>query len=241
MAYIIEGTMYPNDEGEYDDGIESLTKVASLEIAQDDALSDDGYVPYVWTEGGGSQKQLFVKVLYLDRQKNTRQGLVLPFRFVCKVKDPTIYGATLKTATTQGVDPSTSSGSALYSFEYPIIYGASTYSVTNTATNNGNLPVYPVSVTVNGPVNNPIVTNVTTGEYIKFSTNLASSSNVLVITYDKDSLSAAVDGNSVLNTKDSGTTWFKIQPGGNEISLSGSSIGSGAYVEVKYRDGYPLS
>lgn len=241
VAYIIEGTMYPGDEAEFDSGLRQLTKVASLEVAQDDNLSDNGYVPYAWTESNGNQKQLFVKVLWVDRKKTTRQGLVLPFKFVCKVKDPTIYGVTLKSATTEGIDPTTTSGAALYDFSYPIVYGASTYSVSSTATNDGSIPVFPVSITVNGPVNVPKITNETTGEYIEINTNLNTDSDVLIISYDKDTLIAEKNGVSVLSAVTAGNTWFKLQPGGNEISLSGSSIGSGAYVEVTFRDAYPLS
>lgn len=238
--YVIEGTMYPGSESEYDAGLESLRKVASLEISQGDAASDEGYVPYIFTEFSET-KQIFMKVLYVDIPETTRKGLVQPFRLIAKVKDPTIFGGTLKTASTQGSDPTTASGTAIYPFEYPIIYGASTYSVTSTATNTGDLPAFPVSITVVGPVNSPIITNETTGQFIQVNTNLASSSNVLRITYTKDSLVVEVDGVSVLKDVTTASNFFKIEPGGNEITLSGSSIGSGAYVEVKYYDTWPLS
>lgn len=237
-VYTIDGTMYPGGESEYDEGLRALRKVASLEVSQDDALSDDGYVPYKWTDAGGD-KVLFVKVLYVQIIEDTRKGLVQPFRFICKVKDPTIYTEDLATASTITSDPTTASGSAIYSFSYPIIFGASTYSVTSTATNTGDLPVYPATIKVVGPVNNPTITNTTTGESILVTTNLSSTSNILLINYGKDFLSVEKDGVNVLD-QTSGT-FFKLQPGGNEITLSGSSIGSGAYVEVTYRSGWPLS
>lgn len=239
-AYVIEGVMYPGSEAEYDSGIEALRKVASLDVSQGDALSDEGYVPYNWTEANGN-KQLFLKVLYADIREDTRKGLVQPFRLICKVKDPTIHGATLKTATTEGSDPSTSSGTAIYSFSYSIIYGASTYSVSATATNDGDMEAYPQLIRIVGPVNNPIVTNTTTGEFIQVNSNLASSSNVLLIQYDKDSVDVTLDGNSVIDTVTAASTYFKLNTGGNALTLSGSSIGSGAYVRVTFYDAYPLS
>lgn len=238
--YIIEGTMYPGGESQYDAGLESLRKVASLEIAQGDALSDDGYVPYIFNEFSEA-KQIFMKVLYVDVPETTRKGLVQPFRLVCKVKDPTIFGGTLKTASTQGSDPTTASGSAVYSFAYPIVYGASTYSVTSSATNNGDLAGFPANITVRGPVNSPIITNETTGKFIQVNINLATTSNFLRINYDKDGLTVEADGVSALNSVTSASTFFKLEPGGNEISLSGSSIGSGAYVQLTYYDTFPLS
>lgn len=237
-VYVLDGIMYPGGESEYDSGLAALRKLASLDIQQDDPLSDDGYVPYVFSEFS-QDKQIFMKVLYVQVPESTRKGLVQPFRLICKIKDPVIYGSTIKIASTQGTDPSTTSGSGIYPFSYPIVFGASTYSVTSAATNTGDLPVYPLSITVYGPVNTPVITNDTTGESIRVEENLGSSSNILRISYDKDSLTSTVDGVNVLGSTSG--TFFKLRPGPNEITLTGSSIGSGAYVEVTYRDGWPLS
>ena len=238
--YVIEGVMYPGGESEYDAGLAKLRKLASLEVSQEDVLSDEGYVPYVFTEFE-RDKQIYMKVLYVDIPENTRKGLVQPFRLICKVKDPTIYAATSSQADTGEADFTTASGTALYSFAYPIIYGASTSSVTVDANNIGDLPVYPVGITITGPVNSPKVTNGATGEYIEVGVNLATSSNSLVIAYDKDSLVVERDGVSVLNSVTSASTYFKIQPGSNEISLTGSSISDTARAVVSFRSGWPLS
>lgn len=414
-AYIIEGIMYPGGESDYDLGLRSLRKLASLDVSQEDILSDDGYVPYLFSEFN-TTKQIFVKVLYVDIPENTRKGLVQPFRLICKVKDPTIYGGTAKQASTQGGSPVSSgtytnlitnpslevdtvgwavggtvgasierstvefyvgvaslklttstalgnqqatinltglsigatyavqmkvkgtvgqkvfgftgfsgysdytevtlvsgwntlrwntvatgtsgtleignfyigdvyidavlvesgsgyveyfdgattdtatntyawtgtanaststrtlfgSGTAIHPFSYPIIYGASTSSVTTNADNVGDVPVYPISINIHGPVNSPKITNESTGEYIQVITNLATTSNELVISYDKDSLRVEKDGNSVLNLVSTASTFFKLQPGGNIISLTGTSIGSGAYATLSYYDGFGL-
>lgn len=237
-VYVLDGIMYPGGESEYDSGLAALRKLASLDIQQDDPLSDEGYVPYVFSEFS-QDKQIFMKVLYVQVPESTRKGLVQPFRLICKIKDPIIYGSELKLASTEDSDPTTASGSAVYDFSYPIIFGASTYSVTSAATNTGDLPVYPVGITVYGPVNTPVITNDTTGESIRVEQNLSSSSNILRISYDKDTLVATVDGVNVLGSTSG--DFFKLRPGENEITLTGSSIGSGAYVEVSYRDGWPLS
>jgi len=240
MAYIIQGKMYPSGEADWSTGLAALRKLSSLDVEQADASSDQGYVPYIFNENG-QQKQLNVKVLYVDTQKSTAQGLITPFRLVCKVKDPTIYGYPSKTASTQGTDPTTGGGAAVYSFTYPVIYGASTYSVTNTAHNLGDISTYPQSIQVYGPINTPTITNVTTGEFITVNQNLVSSSNVLTISYDKDSLSVELDGNSVLDSVTDSSTYFKLQPGDNQITLSGTTIGSGAYCVVNYADAFALS
>lgn len=239
-AYVIQGKMYPSSEADYSTGLAALRKLANLEVEQADNASDSGYVPYVYTENSNS-RQIFLKVVYVDIREDTRQGLIQPFTLVCKIKDPTIFGSPSKSASTQGTDPTTVGGTAIFPFTFPIIFGASTISVSNTATNSGTIPVYPSSIVIHGPINNPTVTNTSTGEYITVSQNLSSSSNVLTITYDKDSLSIDLDGNSVLSSVTSASTYFKLQPGANTITLTGSTISSGAYVVVNYYDAYALS
>lgn len=233
--------MYPGSELESDQGLRALRKLASLDISQDDADSDSGYVPYVWTENSSTQKQLFMKVLYVDIRETTRKGLVQDFRLICKIKDPTIHGASLKTMSTEAVDPTTTTGSAEVPFIVPVIVGASSGTVSDTATNNGDLPAYPQSIVINGPVNTPTVTNTTTGEFITIGENLASSSNQIVITYDKDTLTCTLDGDNVLASVSDTSTFWKLRPGANSIDLTGTSIGSGAYVKVTFYDSWPLS
>jgi len=239
-AYVIEGIMYPGSEFEYDTALQRLRKVASLEISQADATSDDGYVPYMWTEAT-TNKQVFVKVLYVDIREDTRKGLVQPFRLICKIKDPTIFSETLLQASTLEGSFSTATGSAIYPFAYGIVYGASTSTVSAVADNDGDLPTFPVSINIYGPVNSPILTNTTTGEFIQVTSNLGSVSNQLVITYDKDSLIVELDGNSVLSQVTATSTFFKLQPGENIIQLSGSSISDTAYATLSYRSAWPLA
>lgn len=239
-AYIIEGIMYPGGVSNYDVGLRVLRKLASLDVQQADVLSDDGYVPYVITEFS-TTKQIFLKILYVDLPENTRKGLVQPFRLVCKIKDPTIYGTTIKQASTGDADFTTASGSAVYPFSYSIIYGASTSSVSADANNEGDIPVYPIGISINGPVNNPKITNTTTGEFIQVNVNAALSSNVLSIAYDKDSLRVELDGISVLDQVTATSTYFKIEPGSNVFTLTGSSIGSDAAAVVSFYDGFALS
>jgi hypothetical protein len=238
-GYVIEGIMYPGTESQYDEGLRTLRKLASLDFAQSDALSDDGYVPYLFNEYGTS-KQIFMKVLYVDVPENTRKGLVQPFRLICKVKDPTIYGGTLKQASTGAASFGVALGTAILPHTFPLVFGASTASVSSAATNAGDIAVYPVSINIFGPVTNPKITNATTGEFIQVNTNLVSSSNQLIIAYDKDSLSVEADGISVLDDVTTSSTWFKLEPGTNILTLTGSSISSGSYATVSYYDGFGL-
>lgn len=240
VSYIIQGKMYPASENSYDAGLIKLRTVASLDINQDDILSDSGYVPYIWQDFS-NQKQIFMKPIYVEISETTKQGFVQPFMIVAKIKDPTIYQADLQTASTGAADFSTSTGAAVYPFTYPIVYGANIFSVTAVAENIGTIPVYPVSVTVNGPVTNPVITNNATGEYIEVDVTLTSDTDQLNITYDKDTLDINLNGTGVISKLQSGSTLFKIQPGSNTITLSGQSVGTGAVAVLTFYSGWPLS
>jgi len=240
-AYVIEGKMYPDSEATFSTGLAAIRKLGSLDFSQNDSATDSGYVPFVYSENGTDNRQIFLKVIYVDIREDTRQGLVQPFRLLCKIKDPTIYGYPSKTASTQGTDATTLGGSLVFPVSLPVVVGASNVTVTSTATNNGNIATYPSSIVIHGPINTPRVTNAANGEYIEVSSNLAATTNVLTITYSKDSVTVELDGNSVLDLVSSGSTWFKLKPGANQITLSGSSVGSNCYVDVNYYDAYSLS
>lgn len=247
VVYLIEGTMYPRSQSTYDSGLNALRNVANVDLNQTDSnggtvFTNDGYVPYMWgTAAGALAQQLFVKPLYVLAAETTKQGYVVPFKMFCKVKDPTIYGGTLQTASTASGNPTSTTGSAAYPFSYPIAYGATYYSVTATATNNGTVPTNPQSIDVYGPVTNPKITNGATGEYIQVNVTLNSSTDHLQIIYAPDYLAVTLNGVNNLNNVTSDSTYFKIHPGGNGISLTGSSISSGSYCTVTYYDGYSLA
>lgn len=246
-VYLIVGTMYPRSQDTYDTGLNALRDVANLDLNQTDTnvgtvFSNDGYVPYIWGDASGDlSKQLFLKPLYVQAAESTKQGYVVPFRLYCKVKDPTIYSANLITASTIDGTPGNTTGSAAYPFTYPIAFGATYYTVSATATNKGTVPVYPQSIDVYGPVTNPKITNGATGEFIQVNCTLNSSTDHLQIQYAKDYLSVTVNGVNNLQNVTSDSTYFKLKPGGNGISLTGSSISSGSYATVAYYSGYSLA
>jgi len=239
-SYIIQGKMYPASESSYDAGLVALRSVCSLTLNQADILSTDGYVPYVWGDYADS-KQIFMKPLYVELSETTQQGFVQPFTILCKIIDPTIYSATLNVASTGQANPSTSTGSAVYSFTYPVVYGSTLFTVSATCNNIGTLPVYPVTITVTGPVTTPTITNEATGEFITVNTTLSSGSDQLNITYNDTTLDINKNGVNINNALTATSTLFKIHPGSTTIQLSGSSVGTGAVAQVEFYSGWPLS
>lgn len=235
--FVLEGTMYPDDEDYFAEGRYALKSLASPQISQDDADSDQGYVPYKWTDN--TAKQLFVKVLYVDLPENSRGGIKQPFRLWCKLKYPVIFSQAVE-STNLGQSTSTTTGGSYLPFVLPVVLGSTTYSSNGSISNFGKIGTYP-TITIYGPINQPRITNNTTGEYLEFNSNLTSSSDVLRITYDQDSLTAELNGNSVINKQTSGSTYFKLISGINNLTLSGSTISSGAYATVSANSAWPLS
>lgn len=246
-TYVIQGTMYPRSQSTYDSGLNKLRDVANVELEQADInagnlFNNNGYVPYSWGDSNGAlSKQLFVKPLYVMASETTKQGYVVPFKLICKIKDPTIYGGTLKTASTAQGTPGATIGSAIFPFAFPLAFGATYYTVSAAAINNGTVPTYPQSIDVYGPVTSPIITNTATGEFIKVAVTLSSVGDHLQIQYGKDYLSVTLNGVNNIKNVSSDSTYFKIKVGGNNISLSGSSISSGSYATLNYYDGFSLA
>lgn len=237
--YVIKGVMYPKDDASYYTGIAALRTVCSLDKQQNDDIGEDsGYVPYTWEESSDS-KTIFVKALYVQITEDTRQGYVQPFTIYLKIKDPIIYGNEVKVASTQTSDPTSTTGAAVYPMEYPVVIGSTLYDVNSTAINNGNIPCYPVSIDIYGPINKPRISNSANGESLTVDVNLTNANDLLHIAYNNYKLEVTLNGINFIH-KVSGT-YFKVEPGTNIITLSGSSIGGGAYATLTYRDSYALA
>lgn len=240
-VYVIKGTMYPKDDVSYYDGIAALRAACSLDLQQNsDYNIDSGYIPYTWEESSDT-KLLWVKALYVQISEDTRQGYVQPFTIYCKIKDPIIYGNELKLASTLASDATTTTGAAAYPIEYPIVFGSTLFDVTSVASNRGNIPSYPVSIEVRGPITNPKVRDSLTGQYIQVTTTLNTVNDVLHIEYNNSKLVVTVNGVKSNHLVTTASTYFKIIPGDNIITLSGSTIGIGAYAVISYRDSYALA
>lgn len=241
--YVLTGIMYPANESSYDVGRQQLAAVSSLDIEQMDPYSnDEGYVSYSWGDAlnATNSKQLFLKVLYCNMMENTQQGLQQPFQLVCKIKDPTIYGFTLKTASTAQANPTSTVGTFVLPTILPAPIGVTMYTVTTDANNIGNIASYPQAVTIYGPVTNPIVTNAATGEFIQVNATLSSDTDVLIIEYSKDAFTLTKNGVDYAQYLTNDSTLFKIHPGDNVITLSGG-LSTGAYCTVTYYDSWAMA
>lgn len=107
-------------------------------------------------------------------------------------------------------------------FEIPFILGSG---VTGdvVVTNNG-ISTYP-TITLNGPLTNPQVKNLTSGEFIKLNLTINSGNQVVI---DVENKTIVLNGTTnVLYTKSAGSSWWQLLNGNNTIRLSTSIAGEG--------------
>jgi hypothetical protein len=152
----------------------------------------------------------------IEREAPNRTSLL--FQVPLLAVDPRKYGQTLKTDSAQ---LSTASGLAP-PFTPPILLPDSTGGVnTLTMTNDGGFGSPPLFL-IQGPVGNPMLTDLATGRYMRWAVSL-SSSDILVV--DTFALSSYV--NLVYYPLDWGSTWIEVQPGTTTLMFSGDVIGAG--------------
>jgi phage-related protein len=107
--------------------------------------------------------------------------------------------------------------------------------------NDGDAPA-PIYIEFFGPADNPIITNNTTGEYIKVNQSLAEGEFMRVDTTpgNKSVEFVSPDGTvtNVFNWIDLGSTFFQLAIGENEIEYSADNDIQGAIVNIRYNKLY---
>lgn len=256
--FIIEGKAYPSVDSDYDLMRRALRKVASLTIEQADSQADQGYVPYSWQETDGA-KQMYVKVMYCDMMETTRQGLIQPFKLVCKIKNPIITSVAAKVATISiaggsnntggfaipmaiplSINTSTGGGASGFPFGFPVAFGGTKTTGSGTISMTGDLPAYP-AFQIFGPISKPKIVNVTTGQFIELDVVLSSPSDTAVISYSTSGITINAAGQNAYSKLTTGSTLFTLPTGNNTFTLSGSSVGAQAYATVTAFDTWPIS
>ena len=122
-----------------------------------------------------------------------------------------------------------------YNRTYPLSYGGGIASNYTSIVNNGWATTYP-TITIQGPIKNPIVGNFTTGQSIGLSGTYSATD---VIYIDLDQKLITLNGVSARNLLLGGSQWFAAPPGTSQFFLSGTNTISGQTVAtVSYRSAY---
>lgn len=104
-----------------------------------------------------------------------------------------------------------------YDRTYDLDYGGGTAYRATTVNNAGWATTYPL-ITLNGPITNPSLGNLTTGNVLNFTCTLIASDVLTVDLYNK---LITLNGQPARNLLSSGT-WFGAQPGNNTFTVNGT-------------------
>ena len=137
--------------------------------------------------------------------------IVSQVEFFCP--DPNYYNENVQTLTLTYLPPL----GRTYNRVYNLVYGGGTASLQGTVNNSGWATTYP-TITINGPVIDPEVGNVTTGDTLYMTGIYSSADTIVVDLYNK---LITVNGNAARNILVSGT-WFGALPGNNTFSFFGT-------------------
>lgn len=122
---------------------------------------------------------------------------------------------------------------------FPLVFSSGTAEdPTLPITNVGNMPSPPLLV-VTGPVLNPEITNVTTGETIATFLNLGQGAQAFIDVERRELRLGSATGTLRLDLIDEAdTSWWELQPGVNEIRMSDTTMTSNTRLRVDWRDAW---
>lgn len=165
----------------------------------------------------------------------TRQGEVLfgdetetwtSFSLQLVAEDPRRYGPS---ATVSTAMPS-QSGGLTFAATFPLSFPATVIPGVVSFLNPGNVGA-PVVLTVVGPCVGPIITHISSGAQMVFSSSLSlNSGDTLVI--DMDARTVKADGQSSRIGYVTSRGWFQLDPGPNDIGFNASVYNSSALLQV---------
>lgn len=136
--------------------------------------------------------------------------------------DPRIYS---QASTTYTVTQAAVSGTGLtFPITFPLSFGGAVSGGQFVASNAGEFEA-PWTATISGPITNPTLENVTTGQTIAFTGTVASGETLVISSLDRSvMLNGTASRYSWLVV---GSSWWQLAPGNNTVRLAGTS-GSGS-------------
>src|SRR3954463_428137 len=194
--------------------------------------SPQGIVPFYFQHPGVSERLINVKPLgvryNVDQLRRTGATDV---QFMCQAEDPRIYSSALNTVSiSQGVAITT--GFA-FPLGFPFGFGAPVSPESASVYVYGNRPT-PPTITIPGPVTNPVIYNDTTGDVMDFQITVGSTESLVIDMYYRTvKLNASLNRRSTLQTPG----WFFLQKGLNVLRYRASTSGNPAAV-MTYRDAW---
>jgi phage-related protein len=158
-----------------------------------------------------------VRVLRTAVDPNYTYGMITSqVEFFCP--DPNYYNSTQQSAS---LSVSAAPGRT-YNRTYNLVYGFGSYTTLTNVVNSGWATTYPI-ITITGPITNPTLGNVTTGQYLNLSGTITNTDTLVIDTQNR---LITLNGASARNLLSTGT-WFNAPPGTSQYYLTGSTTTAG--------------
>lgn len=193
-------------------------------------------------DGYGSRMQMNLKMPGIDeriirgrpRRADLRTARIVGTNIAAELEffcpDPLWYSVTEHTQAFSLSEPETGRG---YDRGYDYGYGGATTSGIELLNNAGSRGVWPTA-TIAGPVVNPYIQNLDTGQTLTFTITLAADETLVVDFAEKTVL---LDGTSSRYFTKSGE-WFKLAVGDNNIRFGSGSYDAAATLTMAWRDAW---
>jgi len=127
-----------------------------------------------------------------------------------------------QTFTTGSISPVAPSGRT-YNRTYNLSYGGGSNASALTIVNSGTWTTYP-TVTITGPITNPILTNQTTNQSLAVTVTLQATDSLVL---DLENRNVLLNGSPVRNLLTGSSQWFGASPGSTVFTLTGTAFTAG--------------
>lgn len=156
------------------------------------------------------------------------------FAFTLRSPDAVLYGIAERS---QAILPVVGTGGFSFPFSFPLSFAGAS-SPGDLVVNDGTASTWPV-LRIYGPITNPVVENLSSGERLVFATTVAAGTFLEV---DSAARTITLGGDptqrrySSLNR--SASSWWPLYPGANAIRLLASTSAAPARLEIRYRNAH---
>lgn len=151
------------------------------------------------------------------------------YTFFCA--DPRYYDDTLQTASMVVSNPL----GRTYNRVYNLVYGGGSTALTTAVTNSGWATTYP-TITLTGPITNPVLGNTTQGYYITLQGTYTNTDTIVI---DLDNKLITLNGAAARNLVSGGSNWFSAPPGTSQFYMTGTGTLAGTTAAtVTWRNAY---
>lgn len=228
----LEGYLRATSQGGSEDLATRTVLEDRLRAYTDSILRANGTLRFA--PSGQPKRRVTVRLI---EQVQIRGGLLKEWQVQLVAHDPLVYSDAESAQDTTGLQPG--EGSLSLPFVLPFSVGDVASGGTATVVNAGTVPT-PPTVRIYGQATSPAVTNLTTGETLSLIGLSLSSGDYAEVDMAAETVTLNGDaGTSLVGSVDvPRSTFWRLEPGPNEIQLTATQFAAGAKATAVWRDGF---